>query len=79
MSQQNGFEDISLLFSDRNDVVYFIEDKTTHEWITDAKEWTNEPTEALTFHNYYKAFTWAMNNDIENFMITEHLFIDNNN
>jgi len=60
------------IFTD--DGIWFIEEKTTQEWFTEDHTWTSDPLLAKRFGNYYRGFTYAMNQDLDNFIVTEHEF-----
>lgn len=56
-------------------VKWFVEHPETHQWWTGYK-WTSDPYEAFGCELEYVADRYARFQKIENYIITEHMFVD---
>ena len=45
-------------------------------WLTKRHEWSTDANNALHFDTFHKAFKYANENKITNFVITEHEFVN---
>jgi len=62
----------------QDDIKWFVEHPETHLWWSGYK-WTNDPLEAFGCDLKHTADRYARFQRIENYIITEHKFVDKNN
>ena len=60
------------IFFGKDNILYFIEDEKTLQYLTETHEWTKDLSKALSFKTYIKATTYAVENNLSGFVIREH-------